>query len=286
MHYQSAKRNFDKLNEETEFIKRDTNPEYIDKLDEFTESGLNKRSRENYKIESVKKKSLAELENKFPRGRAEADYHVFLSQKSLIEEKRGAFRKQQEQASQFKVEWDKAQETYKKMASELFNRASLIFREIYKRQDANADALITPNFNATPPELEVRINLGKRKKMVSLNSDIGGPSGGERLAAIVNMIVSILKARSQLAKAEPDLYRPQPFIFIDEPQQDMDDPAFINAILNFKEVMEETQIIILTHKALPDPELWQLWVFLHPELGTIGKSHRGEIHKLDDKHAS
>ncbi len=286
LHYQNAKRNFNELNEETEFIKRDTNPEYIDKLDEFMESGLNKRSRENYKRESVIKKSSVELENKFTRGRAEADYHVFLSQKSLIEEKRGAFRKQQEQASQFKVEWDKAQHTYKKMASELFNRASLIFREIYKRQDANADALITPNFNATPPELEVKINLGKRKKMVSLNSDIGGPSGGERLAAIVNMIVSILKARSQLAKAEPDLYRPQPFIFIDEPQQDMDDPAFINAILNFKEVMEETQIIILTHKALPDPELWQLWVFLHPELGTIGKSHRGEIHKLDDKHAS
>jgi len=286
LHYQDAQRNLDKLNQETEFIKRDTNPEYIDKLDEFMEFGLNKWSRENYKRESFIQKSLVELENKFTRGRAEADYHIFSSQKSLIEEKKGAFRKQQEQASQFKEEWDKAKQNYKKMASELFNRASFIFREIYRRQDANADALITPNFNATPPELEVRINLGKRKKMVSLNSNIGGLSGGERLAAIVNMIVSIIKARSQLAKAEPDLYRPQPFIFIDEPQQDMDDPAFIKAILNFKEVMEETQIIILTHKALPDPDLWQLWVFLHPELGTIVKSHKGEIHKLEDKHAS
>ena len=167
-----------------------------------------------------------------------------------------------------------------------FNRAGSLFRELYKSQNPNAEAQIIPNFNITPPELEVRINLGKRKNMVSLNAKVGGPSGGERLAAIVNLIVSIIKARSELAEAEPEIYRPQPFISIDEPQQDMDDPAFRNAILNFKEAMKNTQIIILTHKPLPEPELWQLWVFLHSELGTIGKSHRGEINKLFDKNVS
>ncbi len=286
LHHQSAKKDFDKLNEEAEFIKKESDPEYIEKLDELMEYGLNKRSRENYKRASVIQKSLGELEKMFTRGKAEADFHAYMSQIFSIEEKRGGLKKQQEQAGRFKAEWDKAQQTYKKMASELFNRASLIFRDIYKRQDPNADALLNPNFNITPPELEVRINMGKRRKMVLLNAEVGGPSGGECLAAIVNLIVSILKARNQLAKAEPDLYRPQPFIFIDEPQQDMDDPAFRNAIFNFKEVMEDTQIIILTHKPLPDPEIWQLWVFLHPELGTICKSHRGEIHRLVDKNAS
>ncbi|GAG41937.1 unnamed protein product, partial [marine sediment metagenome] len=81
------------------------------------------------------------------------------------------------------MEWDKAQQTYKKMANELFNRANLIFRELYKKQDNSMDGQINPNFSVLPPELDVRIKLAKRKRMVPLNAKVGGLSGGERLAA-------------------------------------------------------------------------------------------------------
>jgi len=285
-HHQNSKNLYDLLNKEAEILKKDCNTEFIEKLEGFTVYGLNKQHRENKQQEMDTQESIDVLEKTFTRGQAKSLFYNFKSQKSLIEEKKDNLMKQKQQADQFKIEWDKAQQTYKKIATQLFNRAGLLFHNYYKSQNPNADAQIIPNFNIMPPELEVRLNLGKRKSMVPLNAKVGGASGGEKLAAIVNLIVSILKARSELSEVEPDIYRPQPFISIDEPQQDMDDPAFRNAILNFKEAMENTQIIILTHKPLPDPELWQLWVFLHSELGTIGKSHRGEINKLFDKNVS
>ena len=285
-HYHDSKKDLDELKQQAEFLKEDSNPECINKFEEVTEKGLIKRIRKNSKIEKETKTSIYELEKKFTRAKAIADFNNYKDQKSLIEEKKDGLKKQQQQAYLFKEEWDKAQQKYKIMVTQLFNQAGLIFRDLYKNQDSNANGLIIPNFKVTPPELEVRINLGKRNRMVNLNEKVGGPSGGEKLAAVVNLIFSILKARSQLAKVEPDIFRPQPFIFIDEPQQDMDDPAFRNGMLNFKGVMGETQILILTHKPLPDPELFQLWLFLHPELGTIGKSHQGEIHKIIDKNAS
>ncbi|KCZ72026.1 RecF/RecN/SMC N-terminal domain-containing protein [Candidatus Methanoperedens nitroreducens] len=285
-HYQDAKIRFDDLKRETEFLQKDCEPEYIESFDGFNDDRLTKELRKKDTRTKEIKNSIERLEKEFTRERAEADFRLFENLISLIEEKRIALMKQQEQANQLRAEWVKAQESYKAMTTHIFNQANLIFHELYKKQDKDLDGNITPNFNVTPPELDVRIKTGKRKIMVPINEKIGGPSGGERLAAIVNLIVSILKARNQLAKREPDLYQPQPFICIDEPQQDMDDPAFRNAILNFKEVMEDTQILILTHKPLPDPELWQLWVFLDPERGTIGKSHRGEIHKLVDRNVS
>ena len=284
-HYQKSKKDLDGLKQQAEILKEDSNQEFIDEFEEITEKGLIKLLGKNYKIEKDTKTSIDELEKTFTRAKAIADFYNFENQKSLIEEKKADLKKQQQQANLFKEEWDKAQQKYKKMVTQLFNEAGLIFRDLYKNQDSNANGQIIPNFNVSPPELEVRINLGKRKRMVSLNEKVGGPSGGEKLAAVVNLIVSILKARNQLAKAEPDIFRPQPIIFIDEPQQDMDDPAFRNAMLNFKGVMEDTQILILTHKPLPDPELFQLWLFFNPEFGTIGRSHRGEIHKIVDKNA-
>lgn len=285
-HYQNCKDSYDILNNEAEFLKKDCNPEFIENLEELTVNGLKKQDRKNKKQEIDTQKSIDKLEKTFTRGQAKSLYYNFKSQESLIEEKKDNLMKQRQQANQFKIEWDKAQQTYKKIATQLFNRAGFLFHNYYKSQNPNADAQIIPNFNIMPPELEVRLNLGKRKSMVPLNAKVGGPSGGEKLAAVVNLVVSILKARSELSEAEPEIYRPQPFISIDEPQQDMDDPAFRNAILNFKEAMENTQIIILTHKPLPEPELWQLFVFHHSELGTIGKSHRGEINKLFDKNGS
>lgn len=279
-HFQVIKRKFENKEKETELIKKDCDSDYIEKIDGLTEGGLIKASQANDKQRKEINIALEELEKTFTRERAEFDFHAFENQKSLIKEKKDALKKQQEQVNLLKVEWDKAQQTYKRMATQLFNRANLTFRELYKSQNNGTDGQITPNFKVMPPELDIRIKVGKRKRMVPLNAKVGGPSGGERLAAIVNLIVSILKARDELAKSDPDLYRPQSFICIDEPQQDMDDPVFRNAILNFKGVMKNTQILILTHKPLPDPELWQLWLFLHPELGTLGKSHRGEIHKL------
>ena len=274
VHYEShchnAKTKFDDLKRETELLQKDCETEYIEKFDGLTEAGLTKAFRSNDNRTKEINKAKDELEKKFTLEYAKADFHLFENQKFSIQEKRESLKKQQEHSIQLKEEWDKARQIYKKMASQLFDRTNLIFRDLYKKHDENADARIRLDFDRMPPELDVLINIGKRKELIPLNKKVGGPSGGEKLAAVVNLIVSILKARSQLAKIEPDLYRPQPFICIDEPQQDMDDPAFRNAILNFKEVMDDTQIIILTHKALPDIELWQLWLFLHPELGTLG----------------
>jgi chromosome segregation ATPase len=269
-----------------ELLQKDCEPKYLENFDGLNENKLNRASQNNDSRTKEIKKSIDELEKKFTRERAEADFHSFKNLTSLIEEKKEALKKQHAQSSLLKAEWEKAQESYKAMVIRIFNQANLIFHDLYKKQNEDIDGKITPNFDVMPPELDVRIKLGKRKTMVPLNAKIGGPSGGERLAAVVNLIVSILKARSQLSKMEPSLYQPQPFICIDEPQQDMDDPAFRNAILNFKEIMEDTQIIILTHKPLPDPDLWQMWVFLDTVMGTIGKSHRGEIHKLVDRNAS
>ncbi|MDO8727082.1 MAG: hypothetical protein Q7J35_13520, partial [Candidatus Methanoperedens sp.] len=285
-HYQVARVDFDDLKRQAEFLQKDCEPEYIENFYGFNEKGLSNASQSNEKQAEEIKNRIEELKKKFTRERARADFNSFETQKSIIGEKRVALRKQEEQANQLKAEWIKAQQSYKMMANQIFNQANLIFHELYKKQGEDLEGQITPNFNIMPPELEVKIKTGKRKTIVPINAKVGGPSGGERLAAIVNLIVSILKARSLLAKMEPSLHQPQPFICIDEPQQDMDDPSFGNAILNFKEVMEDTQIVILTHRALTDPELWQLWVFLHPELGTIGRSHQGEIQKLVDKNAS
>ena len=285
-HFQIANGKFDDLKRQSEFLQKDCEQEYIESFDGLNNDRLTKELKGNDTKTREIKSSIENFEKEFTRNRAEADFRSFENLKSLIEEKKIALRQQQEHANQLKVEWVKAQESYKAMATHIFNEANLIFHELYKKQDKDLDGNIIPNFNATPPELDVRIKTGKRKIMVPINAEIGGPSGGERLAAIVNLIVSILKARSQLAKREPNLYQPQSFICIDEPQQDMDDPAFRRAILNFKEVMEDTQIIILTHKPLPDPELWQLWVFLDSERGTIGISHQGEIHKLVGRNVS
>ncbi|MGB8217486.1 MAG: hypothetical protein WCE94_09315, partial [Candidatus Methanoperedens sp.] len=285
-HYQSAKIKFDDLKRQAEFLQKDCKLEYIERYDGFSEDRLIKESRKNDARTIEIKNSKEKLEKQFAREQADADFRLFENLISLIDEEKIALKKHEEQANQLKTEWIKAQESYKAMTIHIFNQANLIFHELYKKQDKELDGSITPNFNVMPPKLDVRIKTGYRKTMVSINEKISGPSGGERLAAIVNLIVSILKARSQLAKKEPDLYQPQPFICIDEPQQDMDDPAFRNAILNFKEVMEDTQIIILTHKPLPDLDLWQLCVFLDPERGTIGIPHRGEINKLVDRNAS
>ena len=284
-HYHNAKIKYDDLKIDTELFQKDCEAEYIEKFNEFTETGLTKAFRSNDNQTKEINKAKDELEIKFTLEHAKADFNLFKNQNFSIQEKRKSFKKQQEHSIQLKEEWDKARQIYKNMASQLFDRTNLIFRDLYKKQNENADAQIRTDFNAMPPELDVLINIGTRKKLISLNKKVGGASGGERLAAVVNLIVSILKARSQLAKIKPDLYRPQPFLFIDEPQQDMDDPAFINAILNFKEVMDDTQIMILTHKALPDTELWQLWLYLDPVFGTIGISHRGDFNKLVDKNA-
>jgi chromosome segregation ATPase len=285
-HYQAAKTKFNDLTRQAEFLQKDCKPEYIEIYDGFSDDRLTKESRKNDSRTTEIKISVEKLEKEFTREQADADFRLFENLKSLIEEEKIALKRHEEQANQLKDEWIKAKESYKAMTIRIFSQANLIFHELYKKQDKDLDGNITPNFDATPPELDIRIKTGKRRIMVPINAEIGGPSGGERLAAIVNLIVSILKARSQLAKREPDLYQPQPFICIDEPQQDMDDPAFRSAILNFKEIMEDTQIIILTHKPLPDPEIWQLWVFLDPDRGTIGRSHRGDIHKLVDRNAS
>lgn len=278
--YQEAKRKFDSLREEAELIEKDCSSRHIEKLDGFAERGLVKKLEENeIRVDEITE-SIEDLKKRFARAQARDDYNAYGSQESLIEEKKKALKKQQEHNSQLKEEWDKAQRTYEKMAKGIFSRANLVFREFYLRKNEGHYGQMTADFGSALPELDVRIKIGERRRMVPLNARVGGPSGGEQLAAVVNLIASILKARSQLAKADPDLYRPQPFICIDEPQQDMDDPAFRDAILNFKDVMEDTQIIILTHKPLPDPDLWQMWLFLHPELGTIGRSHLGEIHKL------
>ena len=284
-HCHDAKIKYDDLKRDAELFQKDCETEYIEKFNEITEAGLTNEFRSNNNQTKEINKAKDELEIKFTLEHAKADFNLFKNQNFLIQEKRKSFKKQQEHSIQLKEEWDKARQIYKNMASQLFDRTNLIFRNLYKKQDENADGQIRIDFNAMLPELDVLINIGTRKKLISLNKKVGGASGGERLAAVVNLIVSILKARSQLAKIKPDLYRPQPFLFIDEPQQDMDDPAFRNAILNFKEVMDDTQIIILTHKALPYTELWQLWLYRDPEFGTIGLSHRGDFNKLVDKNA-
>jgi chromosome segregation ATPase len=279
-HYNRSKQEFEELEYGCKLIERDCIPECIDKFSGFNEGRLKKELSNNEKKKKEIDLSIKALESKITREQAEIDFRSYETLKSLISDKKQASNKHQLQSNTLKVVWDEAKDAYKSVVKKLFTHANLIFSGLYKGQNEDFDGLIDANFNLSPPELEVRIKIGKRRGLLPINSRIGGPSGGEKLGAVVNLIVAILESRSQLAKTDPFLYSPQPFICIDEPQQDMDDPAFGNAILNFKKITKDTQIIILTHNPLSDPEIWQLWLFCDSEAGTVGMAHRGEFQKL------
>lgn len=279
-HYNSSKQKFEDLEYECKLIERDCVPECIDKFSGLNEGRLKREFNNNEKKKKEIDLSTKELESKITREQAEIDFRSYETLKSLISDKKQTLGKHELQSNTLKVAWDEAKDAYKSVVKKLFTHTNLIFSDLYKSQNGDYDGLIDANFNLSPPELEVRIKIGKRRGLLPINSRIGGPSGGEKLGAVVNLIVAILEARSQLAKTDPFLYSPQPFICIDEPQQDMDDPAFGNAILNFKKITKDTQIVILTHNPLSDPEIWQLWLFCDSEAGTVGMTHRGEFQKL------
>lgn len=78
-------------------------------------------------------------------------------------------------------------------------------------------------------EVEAR-PAGKKVKRLSLLS------GGERSLAAIAMLVSIFKAR------------PSPFYVMDEVEAALDDTNLSRLLTIFKELQEDSQLIIITHQ--------------------------------------
>lgn len=72
------------MKRQAEFLQKDCEPEYIENFYGLNENGLSKASRDNEKRAEEKKNYIGELEKKFTRERAKADFNSFETQKSII----------------------------------------------------------------------------------------------------------------------------------------------------------------------------------------------------------